>query len=152
MITDRTQADVDAAKTLIEKVQSGKSLTTAEKTAIERGTCTITMLNRVESKQKEVAALLNHYAYMVDIQTKTDWTANDIFTADDHRRLLDNLDKLKRAYYQYSTTPTTPDYMYDYKNANDIEKILVDIESIITDMVSRMRECNTFYCGEVNNL
>ena len=42
--------------------------------------------------------------------------------------------------------------MYDFQSANDIEKILVDIEAMIEDMEGRFRECNTFQCGEVNNL
>lgn len=152
MVTDRTQADVELAKTLIEKVQSGQTLTSSEKTAIERGTCTITMLNRIESKQKELANFLNGYRYMVNITNKTDWAYTDIFTYQDHERLLSNLNKLKQAFFIYQSTPTTPDCLYNYENANDVEKILVDIESMIEDMKSRFRECNTFYCGEENNL
>ncbi len=152
MITDRTAADVENAKILRKKVQSGQTLTSAEKSAIERGTCTVTMLNRVESKQKEVAEILNSYLYMVHIVNKTNWSNKDIFTYQDHMRLLNNLDKLKQAFYIYSTTPQTPDYLYNHINANAAEKILVDIENMIDDMIGRFRECNTFYCGEENNL
>ncbi|MCI9085771.1 MAG: hypothetical protein HFE51_05035 [Clostridia bacterium] len=152
MVIDRTQADVEAAKMLLAKVQSGQMLTTAEKVAIERGTCTITMLNRVESKQKELAELLNEHYYMVSIVNKINWRYKDIFTYQDHKRLLSNLDKLQQAFFVYTNTPQTPTYLYNYLNANNIEKILVDVESMLDDMINRFRECNTFYCGEVNNL
>ncbi len=110
------------------------------------------MLNRIEMKQAELGVILNGYAYMVHIENKTDWQNTDIFTFQDHQRLLNNLDALKQAYYTYSTTPKTPTYMYGYEEANNIEKILVDIEKMIEDMKSRFRECGTFKCGEVNNL
>lgn len=152
MVTDRTATDVETAKKLREKVQSGQALTTAEETAIERGMCTITMLNRIEIKQKELAEILNGYRYMVHITNKINWTYGDIFTYQDHKRLLNNLGNLKQAFYAYKSTPSVPSYLYNYMSANDAEKILVDIENLITNMESRFRECNTFQCGEVNNL
>ena len=63
---------------------------------------------------------------------KTDWQNEEIFTHQHHQRLINNLDKLKAAYYIYSSTPITPTYMYGYQEANSIEKILVDIEAMIT--------------------
>ena len=152
MIYNRTSSDVETAKTLRGLLQAGNTLTSEQILALERGSCTINMLNRVEVKQAELAAILNGYAYTVYIENKTDWQNTDIFTFQDHQRLLNNLDALKRAYYTYTTTPQTPIYMYDFQSANDIEKILVDIEAMIVDMQGRFRECNTFQCGEVNNL
>ena len=152
MIYDRTAADVETAKTLRGLLQAGNTLTSGQITALERGSCTINMLNRVEGKQAELAVILNEYAYMVHIENKTDWQTTDIFTYQDHQRLLNNLNLLKQAYFIYATTPITPTYMYGYVEANSIEKILVDIENMITDMQGRFRECGTFECGEVNNL
>ncbi len=152
MIDNRTLADVETAKTLRGLLQAGNTLTNEQITALERGSCTINMLNRVEMKQAELAVILSGYAYMVHIENKTNWQTSDIFTFQEHQRLLNNLDILKQAYYIYSTTPKTPTYMYGYEEANSIEKILVDIENMIADMASRFRECGTFECGEVNNL
>lgn len=150
MIYDRTQADVDTAKILRAKVQSGQTLTEAEISAVERGSFTPVALNRIESKQAALMDILNGYAYRVHIENKTDWDNDDIFTYQDHQRLLNNLDALKRAYYTYASTPNTPSYMFGFREANDTEKILVDIENMMTDMISRFRECGTFECGEVN--
>lgn len=151
MIYDRTAADVSYADTLRKKLQAGQSLTEAEKAVFERGACTTAMLNRVESKQSELATALNGYSYMVSISNKQ-WTSADIFGYADYVRLLDNLSKLRQAFFVYETTPATPAYIYGYKEANYIEKILADIESMIDDMKGRFRQCGTFQCGEVNNL
>ena len=147
MITDRTATDINTSKTLRLKIQAGQTLTDSEMQAFERGACTNTMLNRIESAQKELAGLLNKYGYFVTIQNKIDWSINDIFDYSNYMRLLGNLNKLKNAFYVYSTTPETPVYMYE---ANRIEKILVDIESNINYMKSKFRQCGTFDCGEVN--
>ena len=152
MIYNRTAADVETAKTLRGLLQAGNALTSEQISALERGSCTINMLNRVESKQTELGGILNELSYMNQIENMIDWQNTDIFTFQDHQRLLNNLDALKQAYYIYATTPKTPTYMYDFQSANDIEKILVDIEAMIEDMKSRFRKCGTFQCGEANNL
>lgn len=151
MITDRNASDVENAGTLRLMIQSGQTLSDAEKMAFERGACTVTMLNRIENAQKDIAERLNKYAYTVSIINKT-WTNAQIFGYADCLRLTENADKLKNAFYTYGTTPETPGYIYGYKGANDIEKILEDIDALISDMMSKFRECGTFYCGEVNEL
>lgn len=152
MITDRTAADVMAANVLRLKIQSGLTLTTTETAAFERGTCTATMLNRIENAQKTLAETLRGSGYMVSIENKTNLTATDIFGNADYRRLLENIALLRSAFYTYSSTPDTPGYIYGWKEANDIEKILKDIDDMIADMKSRYRECGTFSCGEENDL
>lgn len=151
MITNRTQADVDAAKEILLRAQQAipfPLLSDDEVAVLERGTCTITMLNRVEGKQSEIAQLLTDFLYMVHIFNKTDWTYNNIFTYQDHERLLSNLNKLKQAFFVYSNTPNTPDYLYNYENANSVEKICVDIKAMIENMRASFRRCNTFSCGQ----
>lgn len=149
MITDRTSADVAYADILRKKIQAGNTLTNEEKAIFERGTCTINMLNRIENKQTELKNILNAYAYRVNIYNKT-WEYTDIFAYSDYIRLLNNLDELKTAFCVFSSTPPAPVYMYGYQEANDIEKILVDIEKMIDDMRNRFRQCGTFQCGEAN--
>lgn len=146
MITNRTAQDVELAKTLRLKLQAGQDLTLSETEQIERGSCTITMLNRIESKMQELADILNGYSYQNHIETK-EWQVTELLDYPNYWRILNNLHKLKNAYYAYQTTPLTPQYMYGYKEANDIEKILVDIENMINDMVGRFKICGTFNCG-----
>lgn len=152
MVTDRTAADVSAANVLRLKIQAGLTLTTTEAAAFERGACTASMLNRIENAQKTLAEALRGSGYMVSIENKTNLTATDIFGNADYRRLLENIALLRNAFYAYSSTPDTPGYIYGWKEANDIEKILKDIDDMIADMKSRYRECGTFSCGEENDL
>ena len=150
MVIDRTDADVDTAKKLRKDVvQEGKALTNEQIEQIEKGSCTVNVLNRIEGKQKELNDLLLSYAYMANLKNKTDWQYNDTFTYQDHQRILENLDKLINAFFRYPTTPNVPKYLFSWQNANDVEKILVDIEMMIGDMEERFRECGTFECGEV---
>ena len=149
MIDNCTSSDVSNADLLRKKMQSGQALTETEITAFERGACTINMLNRIEAKQAELSQLMNDYSYRNSIVTKTH-TNGDILSDADYIRIVNNLDRLKAAYYTYSTTPTTPMYMYGYQEANAIEKILVDVESMIVSMESKFRQCGTFQCGEEN--
>ena len=147
LITDRTGADVSNAKMLRLKIQSGSALTETEKSAFERGTCTKTMLNRIETAQKTLAEDLNNLQYKISISNKTDWTYTDIFDNANYERLLNNLEKLKDAFFTYPTTPQTPSYMYGFKEANDIEKILFDIEQLIEEMKKNYIKCGTIQCG-----
>lgn len=152
MICDRTLQDVTLAKTIRAVLQSGGTLTEAQAAALERGTCTVNTLNRIEQKQAELNQLLCENGYCVDISNVEEWAYDDVFTYQDHQRILENLNVLKDAFYVYDDTPTTPDYMFSWSKANDIEKILVDIESMLEDMIDRFRECGTFECGEDNEL
>lgn len=149
MITDRTASSSTVAKSLLLKAQSGQSLTAEEISAFERGTCTVTMLNRIENAQKELAETLNSMGYSVSIVNKI-WNYSQKLPYMDYLRIIGNLNKLKNAYYVLSTTPRTPTYIYGWSESNAIEKILVDIESVINDMKSKYRECGTFNCGEEN--
>lgn len=150
MITDRSISDVNSTELLRKKMQSGQSLTVAEKAIFERGTCTAEMLNRIENKQSELALILNGYSYMVNITTKQ-WTYADIFSNADYNRILGNLNKLRQAFYTYANTPVTPVYLYGYLEANNAEKILVDIENMISDMEGYFMQCGTFQSGEYDN-
>ena len=149
MVTDRTAADVANAGQLRSKMQTGQSLTSAETAVLERGSCTVTMLNRIENAEKQIAELLNQYAYRVNIANKT-WTNSMLFTYDDYHRVINNVSVLRAAFHVYAATPDVPAYMYGYAEANAIEKNLLDLDELITDMVSRFRECGTFQCGEEN--
>ena len=151
MITDRTSSDVALAKVIRLKMQAQQALTDAEKAQLERGACTITMLNRINSKISDLESALNALAYRV-APTKNTVAKSyaDIFTAEEYSSIFESLNKLKQAFYIYSETPQTPEYMYGYLEANNIEQILVDIETMLTDMKDKFRQCGTFQCGEEN--
>lgn len=153
MIINRTASDVELAKTLRAKIQSGNQLTDAEVLSIERGTLTINTLNRIENKMSELQTRLNLYVYMISGVIVKSWQHEDYFVHDlEITRWQNNLEILKDAFYTYTGTPNPPNSVLNYQGANDVERILFDVESILDDMISRFRECGTFECGEANEL
>lgn len=146
MITDRTGTDAETASILRLKVQSGQTLTSAENQVYERGICSVTMLNRIENAQKTLAEALISAGYMIHIQNKT-WTENDILYRADYNRILQNLDVLKNAFTVYASTPGNPGFLYGWKEANEAEKILSDLDSAVSDMKQNYKLCGKAKCG-----
>lgn len=122
MITDRTQSDVT-------------NLNIDSSTA-SKGAYNYTDLNRVESKVKELNDLLVSYNYMSALTTKLNWAITDKFNVNDSTRYLNNIKAIRNALATYTTTPQVPSTMayLTYQKANDIEKILVDIEVLLISM------------------
>lgn len=125
MITDRTLEDVEYAK--------------ANPTSTEdlKGAYNNTDLNRVEEKVEEIYNILKEYSYDAKItEIKKDWAKSDFFNPSDGVRYLNNLRKLVGSYVVMDSTPEVPQTMESltYEDANNIEKILVDIETLIYGM------------------
>ena len=123
MITNRTQADVDAVD--------------LSSTKASKGAYNYVDLNRVESKVAELSTWLNNINYLSEpLVTKTDWLMSDIFKQSDGVRYLNNVRTIRNAVTIYQNTPQVPTSMdkLTYSGANDIEKILADKESQLYGM------------------
>lgn len=160
MIFDRTQEDVDTAIRLRnEKVKfdpitmqpiNPEKLTESEIATLEKGMLTINTLNRIEAKQEELKNLFEEDFYFVGEIIHKYWNNTGTFKQEDFDRILYNLEMLKKAYFVYSNTPKIPNNNYrQYQVINDVEKILDDLDIMISDVKSHYRECGTFECGEV---
>jgi uncharacterized protein YdeI (YjbR/CyaY-like superfamily) len=148
MIYNRTATDVSLAKRLrAEKVQKFIELTDDEVQTLERGTITINTLNRIEDKQAEIKAMLDDMGYLNTPVINKTWTLNDIFTADDFQRIIDNNIALRAAFYALRDSPKNAIAKYYYEEFNALEKILFDISCNIEYAVSKYRRCGTFNCG-----
>lgn len=151
MIFDRTQNDVDTAILLRDtKVKKFEALTESEITTLEKGTLTINTLNRIETKQEELKNLFNDMGYWNTPTTNKLWSENDIFNIDEFRRIIDNTNVLREAFFIYTDTPNTPPTSFYWNDINALEKILFDLDVMINDVKSHYRECGTFECGEEN--
>lgn len=89
-------------------------------------------LNRVEEACKHLADLFG-----VSISTKV-WVMEDFRTESEMDRMLDNINKLRVAYYTKISTPQTPARItYDsIYQANDIERILRDLGDMYESALS----------------
>lgn len=153
MIFDRTQNDVDTAILLRDtKVKKFEALTESEIATLEKGMLTINTINRIENKQDELKNLFNEMGYWnTPIINKT-WGENDIFNADEFQRIINNTNVLRKAFFVYKATPSTPPISYYWDDINALEKILYDFDNeiggMVKDIKSRYRECGTFESGE----
>ena len=143
LITNRTLEDVKRVAELSAKGYS--QMTPAEQAewlAGMKGAYNYTDLNRVERAMVELASFLGVTLY----QPKTNWKITDIPTETSIAHYLENVKRLRRACNGIANTPSTPTSMVGltYVTANNIEQILLDIESAMNGYVI----CGEAYCGE----
>lgn len=103
-------------------------------------------LNRVGQAMRYVAARLRACGWDVVVTPRTDWVWTDRATPAAAKRYLNNLRKIRKALVLFVNTPDVPDGKRPFtaEEANDIEKILIDVE----DMVQRTMQC-WYFCGDL---
>lgn len=103
--------------------------------------------NRVEHNVKALADLLNGYHYQIDVNTKTNWTMQDIIKAEDRERYLSNLQTLKDRFFGTVPLPETMERL-NHEGANNIERLIDEIYTHIRHMECSFRPCGTFAAGQ----
>lgn len=157
-ITDRDENDVTHAKELIDKIKSDGWEALSEDEQAEylaglRGCYNIIEdVLRVENEVDRIDTELTSLGYLREVNVKTDWQRGDIFDSDNAARYLQNVKKLRGSFAVKPSTPQTPDSFKPYNNANDIEKILCDVDGLINNMQSAFIPCGTRECGQTGGL
>ena len=131
LITDRTQADVDA--------RNGK------------GTYNASDLNRVAAAMNYVAGRLDSAGYDPHISPKTDWKDDDWVDPAAQAVYIGYLAELRSQFAMMQTTPPVPNDMekLTYQEANDIEKILEDIDRLLANASQAWFYSGDIYASEV---
>lgn len=131
LITDRTAEDV------------------ANKTA--KGFYNASDLNRVGAAVQYVAERFAAQGYAVAVIPKTDWLVSDIPTASELETYRQNIATLRALIAVMKSTPETPETMrfLDYIKANDIERILLDLDTLLTNAALAWYQSGEIYAGEV---
>lgn len=127
LVTDRTEADVTARNT--------------------KGTYNFSDLNRVTAAMEDIHARLTGYGYATGyLSAGITWTESSEPTYNQMERYRTNVEKLRNALMMLNETPETPESMADlsWMKANNIEKILMDIDNAIIRM-----EQSRFYSAEI---
>nr|DAM89652.1 MAG TPA: hypothetical protein [Caudoviricetes sp.] len=153
LITNRTQADVDRVATLTGRISAGTA-TAAELAEWQndlKGAYNASDLNRVGAAVAYVAGRLTGYGYAVTVNPKQDWTVSDIPTAGQMAVYLRDVATLRGAISVMASTPPTPDSAsgLTWQEANDIEKILTDVDELLTRMAAAWFYSGDLYAGEV---
>ena len=139
LITDRTQADVDA--------RNGK------------GTYNESDLNRVAAAMNYVAGRLEADGYDPHISSKTDWKDDEWVDFATQSVYLRDLSELRKQFTMMESTPKVPPRLLatgintndglTYTWANDIEKILEDIDRLLTNAAQAWFYSGDIYASEV---
>lgn len=132
LITDRTSADVQAVKNLNAVDMSTWSV--AEVTAYladMKGAYNASDLNRVGQACAYLYDVMTAMGYDVPNYTalKTDWVISDVPTQAQMATYITTVAALKALWSAIQTIPSTMDAL-TYQGANDIEKLLVEVEDI----------------------
>ena len=152
LITDRTQADVDYAARLNAAGWDG--MTEDERTAWTlglKGTYDYTDLNRVGNAVAYVAGRLTGAGYALNVNPRIDWTEDDTQRAADMASYPADISAIRNALIVPPAIPEVPDDMegLTYEEANDIERILLAVDALITNMINAYFYSNEIVCGEV---
>lgn len=152
LITDRTQADVDRVVNLAAKgIEGMTDDERAEYLEGMKGAYNATDLNRVESAVQYVVQRLSIAGLHPELVTKTIWDRKEFPILTEMERYLGNVRKLRSLLTMPAEVPEVPEDMdrFTYREANDIEKILLLIDAIITDITLGWMYCGEIYAGEV---
>ena len=152
LITDRTQSDVSYVARLAAKGWSGMTEDERSQWLIGlKGAYNATDLNRVGNAVTYVAGRLEEAGYAPDIDPKIDWTIPDIPTKSQMETYLDNVRALRNAFTVPDSVPQVPADMegLTYQEANDIERIILAIDALITNIINAYFYSNEVYSGEV---
>lgn len=108
-------------------------------------------LNRVGAAVQYVAERFAAQGYAVAVSPKTDWLASDIPTASELETYRQNIAALRALLAVMPTTPEAPDSMagLTYTEANDIEQILLDLDTLLTNAALAWYQSGDIYAGEV---
>lgn len=138
LIYDRTTEDVQAARK-----QRGKVTTPL------KGCYNATDLNRVAAAVTEIAAELNSAGYAVTVNPRT-YAESDIIRRSDFAAYLADVQAIRDAIAVRTSTPELPaaDAKLDFIGANNIEKILADLDELLGWMTYSQKYCGTFAAGQ----
>lgn len=132
LVTDRTAADV--------------------RNNTPKGSYRASDLNRVGTAMVHIADRLRAAGYVVAVDPKLDWTDEDWVDPEAAAHYLGDVAELKQQFKLLSTTPALPSDLeaFSYGEANNIEKILEDIDQLLSNILAGQMWCSgDLYSGEV---
>lgn len=155
LITDRTEFEYLHWRMLRDKGYA--AMTETERTEWDAGTMkgayNVSDLNRVGAALNYMLERLSEASYISPyaFTAKANWTAADIPTAADLTFYLDCVSQIREAFSVYATTPATPEDIgaLNYTEANNIEQIIVDVFTLLNNMLAARFYCGDIFTGEI---
>lgn len=161
LVTDRTQQHVSRILNLMQQIAGG----TATQAEIDeflanrgdgdadtwKGAYNYTDLNRVGAAVTRITERLASAGIYIATVGKSDWTEEDYNNAEALDYYLKDISLVRGAIAVTSDTPPVPDDLQGlyWWEANNIEKILEDVDYLITNMMQAWYYSGDLYSGEV---
>lgn len=154
LITDRSTADVARWRELRNKGWS--QMTAAEREewlAPMKGAYNTSDLNRVGAALNYVRERLVAHGYLYEnaFAARVDWVTGEIPTRADLTKYLGYVSTIRAVFSRFPTTPPAPKNtgLLNYRDANDIEQIILDVGTLLDNMVSAWYFSGDLYSGEL---
>jgi hypothetical protein len=161
LVTDRTQQHVSRILNLMQQIAGG----TATQAEIDeflanrgdgdadtwKGAYNYTDLNRVGAAVTRITERLASAGIYIATVGKSDWTEEDYNNVEALDYYLRDISLVRGAIAVTSDTPPVPDDLQGlyWWEANNIEKILEDVDYLITNMMQAWYYSGDLYSGEV---
>lgn len=153
LVTNRTKADYDRVLELSGKGLQGMTAPERlEYLAGMKGAYNAADLNRVTQAMEYVAGRFRECGYSVELAHSKSWTMTDIPAPTEMDGYLSDLSILHDALSAASIPDVPPDMdELTWQEANDIEKILLEVERLLKLAAGYWRRCGnaTTYCGQI---
>lgn len=103
-------------------------------------------LNRVGKAMLYIAERLRGLGYDATVSPRTDWSNTELPTQEDARHYLRDIKRLRDVLAVSATTLQVPadTRPFNAEEANDIEKILIDVEAMMKLILASARHCGQF--------
>ena len=156
LITDRTEADYKRW----ERLRNKGFLNMTDEERAEwlagnmKGSYNKSDLNRVGEALNYLHERLNAAGYITYQNTfvaRTNWALSSIPTAEDLTHYLKCVSNIREALTLFANTPPAPadTGALSIDEANNIEKILIDVETLINNMLASRLYCGDVFAGEI---
>lgn len=134
MIFDRTQEHIIKSRQIFSsKIKKGIELTEDDMWYIDRGFFTVSTINRIIGKIKELYQILEERGYSAEGFgfTKEHYSEGEFFFEENFFELFENAMILERAYYGTNDIIGKIKKIYHYESMNRLEKFLHDLEIML---------------------
>ena len=116
-----------------------------------KGCLNLSDITRIEDDIAYLSNLLISYRFPIAINSK-EWTTAGLPTANDMKRIGNNIRSLFNGFYTPSGASQIPDVMLSYENINAIEYNLHLLKQLVDAMLSAFIQSGTYKCGATNRL
>ena len=116
-----------------------------------KGCLNLSDITRIEDNITYIGTRLTKYLYPISFSSK-EWSKDDIPTAQDMKRICDNIRSLLNDFAKSSDSDAVPDLMLSYEDINALEHNLYLLKRLLDAMVESFMKSGTNKCGATHRL